>query len=157
MDLKSLMPFALGTGADRDPFALMRREMERMFEDVGRGMTVAPGFLSPKVDVAETEAGLEIHAELPGLEPKDIDLEVDKDVLTLKAETGSVREEKDEKRKYHLVERSKGTYLRRFQLPFAPDEAGIRASFDKGVLTVTVPRATPVERPTRKIEIGTAG
>lgn len=156
MDLKSLIPFAVGAGSDRDPFALMRREMERMFEDWGRGVTVAPGFLSPRVDVAETEAGLEIHAELPGLEPKDIELELDGDVLTLRAETGSVREEKDEKRKYHLVERSKGTYLRRFQLPFAADETGIAASFDKGVLTVKVPRAKPAERPSRRIPIGDA-
>ncbi|WP_448578209.1 Hsp20/alpha crystallin family protein [Thermaurantiacus sp.] len=156
MDLKSLIPHLgpAGTGLSADPFAAMRREMDRMFEEFSRAGPLASGFLSPRVDVAETDSGLEIHAELPGIEPKDVDLELDDGVLTLKAETSKTREEKDEKKKFHLVERASGTYFRRFAIPFLPDEAGIKASFDKGVLTVTVPRAAEAKPTARKISIG---
>ncbi|MCS6986191.1 MAG: Hsp20/alpha crystallin family protein [Sphingomonadaceae bacterium] len=154
MDLKSLVPFWGSAGLPADPFATMRREMERLFDEVTRGLPTGGGFLTPKVDVVETEEGLEIHAELPGIEANDVDLEIENGVLTLKAETSREREEKDDKRRYHLVERARGTYLRRFQLPFVADEGKIEARFDKGVLTVKVPRAPEARPSARKIRIG---
>jgi HSP20 family protein len=74
-------------------------------------------------------------------------------VLTLKAEHKTEKEEKDEKKQYHLVERSRGTYLRRFALPFEVDEDKVEANFDKGILKVSVPRSARPEKAARKIEI----
>jgi HSP20 family protein len=80
MDMKSLMPFGRSSsparsGGEEDPFAMMRREMDRMLEGFSRDWAMpaaAAGFSSPKVDVAETAKGLEISAELPGIDQKDI-------------------------------------------------------------------------------------
>ena len=163
MTFRSLIPFgrALPARQDDDPFGSLRREMDRMFDDFGRGWPAfsgvdagTRGFLSPKVDIAETEKGLELIAELPGVDEKDIDLELADGVLTLKAEHKTHREEKDEKKRYHLVERVEGSFMRRFQLPFDVDEDRIEAHFDKGVLHLFVPRSAAAEKSVRKIAIG---
>lgn len=166
MDLKTLSPFGLATdlarpGADVDPFVSLRREMDRMFADFARGWgapttTMPASFLAPRVDVAETDKGLELTAELPGVDYKDIDLDLTDGVLTLKAEHREEKDETDEKKQYHLVERATGTFLRRFALPFAPDVDKIEATFEKGLLKVMVPRAAPPEKPANKIEIKAA-
>ena len=163
MDFKSLVPFSRTgglsrAGADADPFTAMRREMDRLFDGFTRDWSAPAtlsrgGFLTPRVNVSETEKGLEMTAELPGIDQKDISLDIADNVLTLKAEQSSEKEEKDDKRQYHLIERSEGTYMRRFALPFEADEAKVEATFDKGVLKVLVPRSADAERPSRKIEI----
>ncbi len=161
MDMKSLMPFGRSSsptrrGGEEDPFAMMRREMDRMFESFSRdwGMPALPGgFSSPKVDVAETDKGLEISAELPGIDQKDIQLDLADGILTIKAEHQEEKENKDEKKHYHLVERSRGSYLRRFVIPFEPDADKVNASFDKGVLKVMVPRSKAAEKNVKKIKI----
>jgi HSP20 family protein len=161
MDVKSLIPFSRRSalsGAEGDPFASMRREMERVFDSFSRDWNLpevfAPsGFQSPKVDLAETGAGLELTAELPGIDPKDIQLDLSEGVLTLRAEHKTQKEEKDEKKQYHLIERARGSYLRRFALPFDVDEDKVEAHFDKGILKVSVPRSAQPEKAARKIEI----
>jgi HSP20 family protein len=162
MALRSLIPFGrsgnLARGEDTDPFTALRREVDRMFDDFTQGWALpatfrSDGFISPKVDVAETDKGLELTAELPGIDEKDIDLELVEGVLTLKAEHKTEREEQDEKRKYHLVERSYGTFMRRFTLPFEADEDKVEARFDKGVLHVFVPRSAAARARSRKIAI----
>src|SRR5262249_21709255 len=116
--IRSLVPFGRGSlMRDYDPFTGFRHEMDRMLEDFGRGLPAAvirgnDEFLLPKVDVAETDAGLELTAELPGFDEKDVSLDIHEGVLTIKAEHNEEREDKDEKKRYHLVERSKGTFLR---------------------------------------------
>jgi HSP20 family protein len=165
MDFRSLTPFgraAVSTRGDADPFQTMRREMDRLFEDMTRGMfpaglgspaSGAAGFLAPRVDVSETAEGLDIVADLPGIDQKDIELDVADDVLTLKASHTAEKKEDDDKRHYHVVERTSGTYLRRFALPFPVDEDRIAATFDKGVLKVSVPRAADDVKQSRRIEI----
>ena len=165
MDLKSLIPFGRTGlsrgGAEFEPLAAMRRDIDRLFDDFGRdwGFSMARngnGYLTPRVDVAETEAGLEMTAELPGVDPKDITLDVADGVLTLKASTATAREEKDDNRHYHLVERASGTFLRRVALPFTPDMEKIEAAFDKGVLKVTVPRSAEEPKSSTRIAIKAA-
>jgi len=162
MSLKSLLPFGRTTGVTRagadDPFTAMRREMDRLFEDFSHSTGLPAGFggagmLSPKVNVAETDKGLEITAELPGIDEKDIDVDLDDGILTLKAEHKEEKEEKNEKKQYHLVERSYGTYMRRFALPFEPDEDKIEAKFDKGVLNIAIPRSAESAKQARKIAV----
>jgi HSP20 family protein len=168
MDLKSLIPFGrtgLSRGpAEFDPFATMRRDIDRVFDeftrDLGRDWALPAfrgnGFLTPRVDVAETDTGLELTADLPGVDPKDISLDLADGVLTLKASTETQKDEKDDAKHYHLVERASGTFMRRFALPFAPDTGKVAASFDKGVLKVTVPRSATEPKDTTHIEIKAA-
>ncbi len=162
MDMKSLIPFGRSlsptrSGGEDDPFAMMRREMDRLFDSFSRDWNVpaamGSAFLSPKVDVAETDKGLEISAELPGIDQKDITLDLADGVLTIKAEYKAEKDEKDEKKHYHLVERSHGSYMRRFAIPFEPEADKVQASFEKGVLHITVPRSKAAEKQVKKIKI----
>ncbi|GFM27997.1 heat shock protein Hsp20 [Novosphingobium sp. PY1] len=112
------------------------------------------GFLVPKVDVAETEAGLELTAELPGFDEKDVSLDIEDGVMTIRAEHKDEREEKDEKKHYHLVERTQGTFLRRLALPFEADADKASAHLDKGLLKVSVPRLATAEKKPKSIPVG---
>ncbi|MFN3592541.1 MAG: Hsp20/alpha crystallin family protein [Thermaurantiacus sp.] len=166
MDLRSLIPFGRGNlpagQPVADPFAQMRREIDRMFEDVSRGFGLPPvatafsgnAFLSPRVDVSETDDGLDLKAELPGVPEENVHLELADNVLTLKAEHRTEREEKDEKRTWHLVERAEGSFLRRLQLPFEADAEHVKADFRDGVLSVHVPRKRVPEKEPKRIAIG---
>ena len=164
MSLRSILPysprFLTGRSAEQDPMTAMRREMERMFDDLSRGWDVSPSsgtnVMAPSVNVVETSKGLEISAELPGVDQKDIEVDLADGILTLKAERHAEEEKHDEKRHYHIVERSHGTLLRRFALPFEADGGKVEAQLDKGVLHVFVPRQQPVEKPKTKIAIKTA-
>lgn len=169
MDRKSLTPFAGSRSPSEqrsfDPFQAMRREMDRMFDVFSQGglfggfpaaMTGTDGFLTPKVDVCETDKGLEVTAELPGIDSKDVDVNLEDGVLTLKAQHAADKEEFDENRHYHVIERSRGTFLRRIALPFEPDADNVEASFDKGVLKIVVPKSPKAEEKVRKIAIKNA-
>ncbi len=159
MDRTPSFPAAFGQAVRgfADPFTTMRREMERLFQEMGAGSPLPAGFTSPKVDVAETAAGLEIHAELPGVKADEISLDLTDGVLTLKAERAEHRAEQDKDRRWHVVERASGAFIRRFALPFPAKEEEIAAAFDNGVLTVTIPRAAPEPKPQRRIEIRSGG
>ena len=93
-----------------------------------------------------------VKAEVPGIDAKDINISVTGDVLTIKGEKKSEREEKEEN--YHLVERSYGSFSRSLVLPAAVDLDKIEAKYDKGVLTVTCPKKEEVKP--KAIEIKTA-
>jgi len=99
--------------------------------------------------VHETDDGLEVSAELPGVAQKDIDLSLDGDVLTICGEKR--KEQKDERA--HVVERSYGSFRRSVQLPFTPDPAKVRADCENGVLKIRLPRGAEQER-SKKIPIG---
>lgn len=161
MDIKSIVPFGRSISSMRggaDPFSSLRRDMDRLFDGFTRDWSLpsvfeASGFLTPKVNIAETDKGLEMTAELPGINQKDIELDLSDGVLTLKAEHKAEKEEKDEKKHYHLIERSHGTFLRQIALPFEADEDKVEASFDKGVLKVLVPRSAKVAKQAKKIAV----
>jgi HSP20 family protein len=158
MDLKSLTPF--GRREVMDPFTAMRREMDRMFEDLTRGSSLglaasAFGGLPVRIDVVETEGGLHVQAELPGVERDDIEVQLDDGMLTLKGE--KKREEERKEKDYHLVERAYGSFMRRIALPFEIDPDRVEAKFDKGVLTISLPRSAKAEAQPRRIEIKSDG
>lgn len=162
-DFRSLIPFGRGALAPGryDPFTGFRQEMDRLLEDFGQGLPTAfssskNGFQIPKLDVAETDAGLELTAELPGFDDKDVSLDIQDGVLTIKAEHKEEREEKDEKKHYHLIERSQGTFLRRLALPFEADADKASAQLEKGLLKVTVPRLAKSEKNPKTIPISGA-
>lgn len=162
MALGSLIPFNrdsdVAPAGTRDPFASLRRDMDRMFDEFVRGWPVtdtlsATGLMTPRVDVVETGKGLEITAELPGIEEKDIQLDLADDVLTLKAERSREREESDESRRYHVVERAQGTFMRQFVIPFEADADKVKARFRNGILEVAVPRSATAQKPIKRIKV----
>lgn len=159
MDLKSLMPFGRRDVAE-DPFGAMRREMDRMFEEMTKSFSLArPAFgmgpMSPRVDMRETDTAVEIHAELPGVTEKDIEVQLADGVLTIKGEKKQEREEKE--KGYYLMERSYGSFLRQIPIPVEVEEDKIEAKFDKGVLSITLPKRPTAETKAKKIEIKAAG
>ena len=105
----------------------------------------------PAVSVSEAKDELLLTAELPGLAEDDITIELENNVLTVSGEKNEVREEDDEERKYHVYERSYGSFSRAFTLPRTVDGQNIVATFENGILTVKLPKVP--EAKGRKIEI----
>jgi HSP20 family protein len=152
------------------PFEALRREVDRLFDSFGGGFWPRP-FRSafdiepfwrreatwssaPAVDVAESEKGYEITAELPGIDEKNVEVKLVNGTLTIK---GEKREEKEEKNKdYYLNERRFGSFERSFGVPENVDESKIEANFKKGVLTVTLPKKAEAQAPAKKIEVKAA-
>jgi HSP20 family protein len=128
----------------------LRREIDRLFDDafVGRG----GANWNPAVDIEETAKELRLDVELPGIREEDIELEVENGVLSIRGQKTAERKEEGEEGRYHLVERSYGSFYRSFQLPPAVDEKQIRADFEKGVLRISIPK-TALPQP-RRIQIG---
>ena len=119
------------------PFALLRRlseEMDQMFSPATFG-----GF-APQIDVTTTENALIVRADLPGVDKKDLNIEIRDGVLLLEGQRRSEREEKGEGGVYRS-ERSYGMFRRQIPLPEDVQEDGVKANFDNGVLEITVPLA----------------
>jgi HSP20 family protein len=134
-------------------FTTLQREIDRLFDDFGRGWDRFPAATAfPKVDVAETDADIEITAELPGLEQKDINVHVADNVLTVSGEKRTETERKD--KTYSISERNYGAFSRSLTLPAGIDPAAIKATVAKGVLKVTVPK--PASAKAAKIEVKVA-
>lgn len=121
----------------------------RLFDDIWSGaqMAAAPSF---KVDISEDEHAFHLDAELPGVSKDNISLNIEDDVLTIKAERSQLDEEK--KKDYHRIERTYGGFSRSFNIGELIDQENIGASFDNGVLHVSLPKAQPV-RKTKEISI----
>ena len=158
MNFRSLMPVGRDRNVARsdNPFMSLQREIDRLFDDFTRGL---PAFTSgttaelmPSMDVTETDKQIEITAELPGLEEKDVQVNLADNVLTIRGEKKAEKEEKD--KNYRLVERSYGSFVRSLQLPDGVDANAIKASIDKGVLKVTVPKPAPAQA--KKIDVKAA-
>jgi HSP20 family protein len=110
------------------------------------------GMISPAIDVSENDKTITLTAELPGMEEKDVDLSVRDGVMTLKGEKRY--EHKEEKEDTHVMERRYGSFQRMMTLPDSVDQGRIQAKFDKGVLTVTMPKTAEAKSKARKIDIG---
>jgi HSP20 family protein len=120
----------------------LRREMDRLWDDFfgpgRRALRPLEAEWAPAIDVSETADQVMIKAEVPGMDAKNIDISLSGDILTIKGEKKSEREEKKEN--YHLVERSYGSFSRSLKLPAAVAADKIEASYKQGVLTITCPK-----------------
>lgn len=140
-----------GTSLSAPAFGL-RREIDRLFEDTfGRPNNV--NAWSPAVDVRESDKELRLEVEIPGMNPEDVEITAENGVLTIRGEKRGERKEGDEQSRYHLVERSYGSFMRSFQLPQGLDESKIEADYNQGILSVHIPK-TALPQP-RRIQIGT--
>ena len=158
MNLKSLIPVSRdrAVAGSSSPFMSLQREIDRLFDDFSRGFPTFGGgpalSLMPSMDVTETDKDIEITAELPGLEEKDVQINVADNLLTIRGEKKAEKEEKD--KNYRLVERSYGSFERTLELPDGVNADAIKASIAKGVLKVTVPKPAPAQ--VKKIEVKAA-
>ena len=142
---RSLFPW----GRETQPS--LRDEMEgllsRFWEDEPDGWF--SGALKPSVDLSETDKTVEVRMDLPGVKPKEIDIQINNNLLTV---SGERKEEKEEKGKtYHRVERRTGSFSRSFTLPCAVAEDEVAAEYKDGILTITLPKTE--EAQARKIEV----
>ncbi len=125
--------------------------LARMFDESPLSTGTNGGTWIPAVNVEETKDELVLTAELPGMTEENVGIEMENNVLTISGEKSEERTEGDEERRYHLWERRYGQFQRSFTLPRTVKGEEIRASFDKGVLRVHMPKVA--EAKTRKIAI----
>jgi HSP20 family protein len=137
-----------GSG-EMSPLFQLQNEMNRLFDDVFRGFD-APmaGGAWPSMEVRETEDGYRVSVELPGMDEKDIDVSFAEGMLVVRGEKRSELETADRS----ATERRYGRFERRIALRDA-DHARASASFDKGVLTIDLPRAAEAEQRVKRIPI----
>jgi HSP20 family protein len=142
----------------RDLVAVQDR-LNRIFDDTFRGNPrgsdedwALGGQWAPSVDIFEHEGNLVLRAELPGIEPKDVDVHVENNVLTLRGERKFESEVKREK--YHRVERAYGTFSRSFTLPNVVDTEKIKAEYKDGMLQVTLPQREEAKPKQIQVSVG---
>jgi HSP20 family protein len=110
------------------------------------------GAVDVRFEVAESDDAIELSAELPGIDEKDVELTLVDGVLTIKGEKKAEKETKE--KDYYLSERHYGSFVRSLRLPESIDEGKIKAKFDKGVLKVTLPKLAEAKKKKKKIPIG---
>jgi HSP20 family protein len=150
------------------PFEALRKEVDPLFDDFGDDFWRRPfrslaglekGWAqkfvaAPAADVVETEKAYEITAELPGIDQKNIEVNVASGGITIK---GEKKEETEEKKKdYYVSERRYGSFQRYFGLPEGVDPDKIEATFKNGVLKVTLPKTAEAQKAAKKIEVKAA-
>jgi HSP20 family protein len=129
----------------------IRREVDQLLDGFGRinGETMS---WSLPTEVRETADELQFAIELPGLRPEDIDLTVENNVLTISGEKKFEREEEKDDGEYRLFERRYGRFTRSFTVPATVDAGKVSASYESGVLSISLPK-TEAAKP-RRIAIG---
>jgi HSP20 family protein len=147
---------------EEDSLLDLRSQMNQMFDEFferpfGLGSFFNErGFSStftPQLNVTETDNAVTISAELPGLEPGDIDISLDQDVLTI---SGEKRAEKEEKgARHYRVERSYGSFYRSIPLPGEVEAEKIDATFKRGVLKVNLPKSQKAREKGKRISVKT--
>ncbi len=128
--------------------------MDRAFSVSNGGSLEQSLALTPRMDIAETEKGYELSADLPGLKDRNVDISVSNDVLTIKGERSYERESAG--RSVHLSERGFGTFKRSFSLPDDVDQDQIQARLKNGVLEIHLPKSEEVAPTSRQIKVKTS-
>jgi HSP20 family protein len=129
-----------------EPFTVLsqlQRELDRFRSSDEATGGVATAEWAPAVDIKDEDSRFVIHADLPGVNPEDIDISMEKGVLTIKGEKNT--EAKTEKDGYKRVERIYGSFYRRFTLPDTADNEAIHANCKNGVLEVVIPKREAVK------------
>jgi HSP20 family protein len=148
------------------PVYSLQTEVNRLFDDFfraaempmfGRTFPLSPfgdldsGAITPRIDVHETDKELRIAAELPGLSENEIDVSLSRDVLTI---SGEKKQEREQNVKgWYRMERSYGAFSRSVPLPFEVDQDSCKATFNNGVLTVSLTKMAQAQAQTKCIPI----
>ena len=147
---------ALRREAEENPIVSFQKAINTLFDDFFRGVDFGPletgmAKFNPRVDMAEDDKSITITAELPGLDEKDIEINLSKDILTIKGEKKEEKEEKGKERYY--MERSFGSFQRMISIPSEVDTSKVDATFKKGVLNITLPKQAKAKEAQKKIQI----
>jgi HSP20 family protein len=133
----------------------LKRDMDRIFDTIWGEFTPAlrPRIMekTPFIDLTETKSSLILRAEIPGVEPNDIEIDITDNILTIKGEAR--RETIEEEENSHRMERSYGSFSRSIQLPCRVIIDDIKAVFKNGILKITMPKCAPETARKIKIEI----
>lgn len=155
------------SGALVGPWQYFHDEIDRLFDQMARGFGMTPfnsdlalsprlvdGMLKPTLDLGASDKEYAITIEVPGVNQKDIKLEIVNDTLTI---SGEKKQEKEEKEKnFYRMERSYGSFRRVLSLPEDVDQDGVEATFKNGVLTVTLPRKPLPKSDVKQIAVKSA-
>src|SRR5918998_2020251 len=161
---RTSVPSTMQQSDEASPFLTLHREMNRLFDDVfnrfDTGLPSAfgrmPGWSGgswPSLEVTASDHEVRVSAELPGMDQKDVEVLVDEDVLTIRGEKKA--ETEDQGRRFS--ERYYGRFERVIPLPFAVEQDKIAASFNNGVLTVTLPKSEKAQEKAKRILINGKG
>lgn len=135
-----------------EPFTQLRNEVDRLFESFPfrlPGIRLARlAVATPAIELIETQKSYKITAELPGMEPNNVEVSFEKGVLRIAGEKKEQREKNE--RGYRLSERSYGAFERFIELPSVARGQSIKTKFKRGILTVTVPKAKKAMKPARR-------
>lgn len=143
-------------------FQSFQKEMAQMLDHLRGTATPQPtedffssgSMLVPAIDVAETDTGLEISADIPGVSEDNLDVTVQGDTLVIKGEKSTSKEEKE--KDFHLVERRHGSFRRNIPLGFVPEKGAVAADFSNGVLTLKIDRPENAATGVQKVDINTS-
>jgi HSP20 family protein len=138
---------------NEDPFDVLHREINELLDVYHRGfggldrrMAGSPGF-----ELSETEDEIRVKVELPGMDEKDISVELEEDMLTIRGERKDEKETK--KRNYHVSKMSYGGYRQSIALPARVDREKSKARFKRGVLTLTLPKTEQAKTHQKRIPV----
>ncbi len=146
-------------GLEGYPVDFFRSEMNRLVDDFFKGFGLRPfseetdtfGAFNPTVDMTEDESSVQVTAELPGMDEKDIEINLTKDSLTIKGEKKTESENKD--KESYFLERSFGSFTRVLPIAADVDPDKVEAVFKKGVLNITMPKLVKEKKEQKKIKI----
>ncbi|MGC8658738.1 MAG: Hsp20/alpha crystallin family protein [Desulfomonilaceae bacterium] len=157
--MRSLIPWKWGT-SESAPSETAVTEFKKEVDDLFSRFFGSEGWLPsgyfakgfmPALDVSETDENVLVKAELPGVDPKEIEVNISGQTLTIKGEKKEDREEKTES--LHRIERSYGSFYRAINLPCEVNEEKIEATFKDGVLNLKMPKTEPSKKRTIKIDV----
>lgn len=150
-----------------NPLQQFHQEVDRLFDQAFGNFGLTPfgfnrtlrqsltdGMLKPTLDLGATDKEYTITVEIPGVDDKDVKLELVNDTLSIRGEKKQEMEEKE--KNYYRMERSYGSFQRVLSLPEDADQDGVEATFNKGVLTVTLPRKALPKADVKQIEVKSA-
>jgi HSP20 family protein len=141
----------------RDVLALQSR-MNSLFQEFGRGQgesgALTTAAFAPPVDIYEDEHKIVLKLEVPGLAEKDLDIQLENHVLTVKGERKFEKEEKEEN--FHRIERRYGSFYRSFTIPNTVDPESVKAGYDAGVLKIELAKRAEAKPKQIKVSVGSA-
>lgn len=162
MNISDLVPWRSRAVAHRenDPFLTMQQEFNNLFDNFFRHFDMIPAGNSPfefapHLNMAETEKEFQVTVELPGMDEKEIEVTLDHNQLTIQGEKKADKEEKE--KNFYRRERNYGFFQRTIPVPSdLVDQNQIEAAFEKGILTVTLPKVEGVQPATKRIAVKAA-
>lgn len=167
MDIRDFMAWVAPRGATpaggaEQPLRTLQTELNRLFDTLlrtipgGTAAATAAPFMGegPRLDVAETDTGIKVSVDLPGLEQKDIEVLLgDDNLLTIKGERRA--ETQGQLLSYRISERAFGSFSRSIELPDGIDADAVSAAFKNGVLTITIPKTQEAVKNAKRIAVKT--